>query len=50
MNNGLVMAAKEARALIATAEKPREHLKLAAYFNQQADGYDAQARDHEEMI
>lgn len=50
MKNGPVMTAKEARALIATAKKPKEHLQLAQYFNQQADGFDAEAREHEEMI
>ena len=50
MKNGPVMTAKDARALIATAKTPKDHLKLAQYFNQQADQYEAEARDHDEMI
>ncbi len=44
------MTAKEAKALIATAKTAKEHLKLTQYFNQQADRYEAEARDHDEMI
>ena len=36
MKNGPIMTAKEAKALIATAKTPKEHRKLALYFNQQA--------------
>lgn len=50
MKNGPTMTAKEAKALIATAKTAKEHLKLAQYFNQQADRYEAEARDHDEMI
>ena len=50
MKNGPTLTAKEAKALIATAKTAKEHLKLAQYFNQQADRYEAEARDHDEMI
>jgi hypothetical protein len=50
MKNGLIMTAKEAKALIATASTPKDHLKLAKYFNQQADQFEVEARDHDEMI
>jgi hypothetical protein len=50
MKNGPVITAKEARALIGTATKAKDHLKLARYFNQEADQFEAEARDHDEMI
>ena len=50
MKNGPAMTAKEARTLVATARTAKEHLKLARYFNQQGDQYEAEARDHDEMI
>ena len=50
MKNGPAMTAKEARTLVATAKTAKEHLKLAQYFNQQGDRYEAEARDHDEMI
>ncbi len=50
MKNGLVLTTKEAKELIATAKTPKDHLKLALYFNQQADKYEADAKDHDEMI
>ena len=50
MKNGPTLTAKEAKALIVTARTAKEHLKLARYFNQQADRYEAEARDHDEMI
>ena len=50
MKNGPTITAKEAKALIATAKTAKEHLKLAQYFSQQADRYEAEARDHDEMI
>ena len=50
MKNGPLLTAKEAKALIATAKTAKEHLKLAQYFNQQGDRYEAEARDHDEMI
>ena len=50
MKNGPTMTAKEANALIATAKTAKEHLKLAQYFSQQAVQFEADARDHDEMI
>lgn len=50
MKNGPTLTAKEAKALIETAKTPKEHLKLAQYFSQQADQFEADAKDHDEMI
>jgi hypothetical protein len=50
MKDGPTMTVKEAKALIATAKTAREHLKLVRYFNQQADLFEAEAKDHDEMI
>jgi hypothetical protein len=50
MKNGPIMTAKEAKALIVTAKTAKEHLKLARYFNQQAEQFEAEAKDHDEMI
>jgi hypothetical protein len=40
---------KQVRALIASAKTPADHLKLAAYFNQEADRLEADAKGHEEL-
>jgi len=50
MKNGPIMTAKEAKALIVTAKTPKEHRKLALYFNQQAVQFEADAKDHDEMV
>ena len=50
IKNGPTMTAKEAKALIATAKTAKDHLKLAQYFNQQANQFEAEAKDHDEMI
>lgn len=50
MRNGPVMTAREAKALIANASTPKEHLKIARYFNQEAEQFEAEARDHEELV
>jgi hypothetical protein len=50
MKNGPVLTAKEAQTLVATARTAKEHLKLARYFNQQALQFDAEAKEHDEMI
>ena len=50
MKNGPAMTAKEAKALIVTAKTAKEHLKLARYFNQQAVQFEADAKDHDEMV
>jgi hypothetical protein len=50
MKNVPVMTAREAKELIATAKAPKEHLKLARYFSQEADHFEAEAKDHDEMI
>ena len=50
MKNGPTMTAKEAKAPIATAKTAKEHLKLAQYFSQQADRFEVDAKDHDEMI
>ena len=41
---------KDVKALITTAKAPAEHLKLAWYFNNEAEKYEAEARDHDEML
>lgn len=41
---------KDVKALIATAKTSAEHLRLAWYFNQEAEKYEAEAKDHDEMI
>ena len=50
MKNGPTLTAKEANRLIEAAKTAMDHLKLAPYFNQQADQYEADARDHDAMI
>jgi len=40
---------KQAKALAATAKTPEDHMKLAAYFNREADRLEADAKDHEEL-
>lgn len=40
---------KQVKALIASAKTPEDHLKLAAYFNQEADRLEADARGHAEL-
>lgn len=50
MKNGPVLTAKEAKTLAATATSPKDHLKLALYFNQQAGQFEADAKDHDGMI
>jgi hypothetical protein len=49
MKNGPILTANEAKALIATAKTAREHLKLSKYFSQQAEEFEADAKDHDEM-
>jgi len=49
-NNGPILMAREANALIVTAKTPKEHRTLAMYFNQEAGQYEADAKEHEEMI
>ena len=48
MKNGPIMTAKEAKALLATAKTPKEHLKLARYYKEEADQFEADAKDHRE--
>lgn len=40
---------KRVKALIAGAKAPEDHLKLAAYFNQEADRLDADAKGHADL-
>ena len=40
---------KQAKALAATAKTPEDHMKLAAYFNREADRLEADAKDHEDL-
>jgi ATP:corrinoid adenosyltransferase len=41
------LSKQQVKQLVATAETPAEHMKLAAYFNQEADKLDAEAKYHE---
>lgn len=41
------LSKQQVKQLVATAETPAEHMKLAAYFNQEADNLDAEAKYHE---
>ena len=43
------LSKKEAKALVATAKTPGDHMKLARYFNEEADRLEAEAKDHEEL-
>ena len=40
---------KRVRALVASAKTPEDHMRLAAYFNQEADRMEADAKGHEEL-
>lgn len=44
-----VTTSKQVKALIVSAKTPEDHLKLAAYFNQEADRLEADAKDHAEL-
>lgn len=40
---------KQVKALIASAKTPEDHKRLAAYFNQEADRLEADAKGHAEL-
>lgn len=40
---------KRVRALVASAKTPEDHMRLASYFNQEADRMEADAKGHEEL-
>jgi hypothetical protein len=40
---------KKVKAMVASAKTPEDHMRLATYFNQEADRLEADARDHEEL-
>jgi hypothetical protein len=40
---------QEVKVLIATAKTPEDHLKLAQYYDQRAELYLAESKDHEEL-
>jgi hypothetical protein len=44
---GTILSKDEVKELSATAATPADHLKLAAYFNSEADQFDAEAVAHE---
>ncbi len=48
-SKGPTMKSKELKTLISGAKTAKDHQKLAQYFNQQAEQYEAQAKEHEEM-
>jgi hypothetical protein len=41
---------KDVKALIARAKTPAEHRRIARYFNHEAEKYEADGKDHEDMI
>ncbi len=41
---------KEVKVLIASAKTSEDHMKLAQYFKTEADGLEAEAKDHDEMV
>lgn len=43
------LSKKELKTLIATAKSPADHMKLARYFNEEADRLEAEAKEHEEL-
>jgi hypothetical protein len=43
------LTAKQAKALVATAKTPEDHMKLATYFNSEADRLEAEATGHDEL-
>src|SRR5947209_1908326 len=43
------LSKRQVQELAATAKTPDDHLKLAAYFNREADVLEAEAREHEEL-
>lgn len=43
------LSKKQVKDLVSTAKTPEDHLKLAAYFNQEADRLEAEAKDHKEL-
>ena len=47
--SGKTMSKKEVAMLIEKANTPAEHNKLAKYYRQQADKFEADAKDHSEM-
>jgi hypothetical protein len=44
---GTILSKDEVKELSATAATPADHLKLAAYFNSEADQFEAEAVEHE---
>ena len=40
---------KQVTAMVASAKTPEDHMRLAAYFNQEADRMEADAKGHEEL-
>lgn len=40
---------KQVKALVSSAKTPEDHLKLAAYFSQEADRLEADAKGHAEL-
>jgi len=44
------LTAKDVKGLIARAKTPAEHRRIAGYFNHEAEKYEADAKDHEDMI
>lgn len=43
------LTSKEAKTLVLTAKTPADHMRLAGYFKAEADRFEAEAKEHEEM-
>jgi hypothetical protein len=43
------VTSKRVKTLVASAKTPEDHMRLAAYFNQEADRMEADAKGHEEL-
>ena len=45
----VLLSKEEVKELAATTTTPADHLKLAAYFNSEADRFEAEATEHETL-
>ncbi len=43
------ITSKRVKAMVASAKTPEDHMRLSAYFNQEADRLEADAKDHAEL-
>jgi hypothetical protein len=45
-----MLSKEQAKALVASAKTAADHLQLAAYYNQQAEAFLAEADEHQQML